>query len=165
MNNSMARKQGSPVISSSSCLLSILLGLAIFAGLFFILSVRLSSGPASGGETDGRAYLTVIPAPTLTPTVYLTPTQQTLEIHYVSEDGLSVGTTVEVYDTGGTGLSVRPRPGTGGILNFVAYDGERYVIIGGPDSKNDYIWWELEDVNDPERSGWAVSDYLRSVQP
>lgn len=161
----MARKHGSPVISASSCLLSFLLGLVIFAGLFFFLSVRLSSGPASGGEGDGRALVTVIPAPTLTPTVYFTETPQTLEIHYVSEDGLSVGTVVEVYDTGGTGLSVRPQPGTGGILNFVAYDGDRFNIIGGPDSKNDYIWWQLEDVSDPERSGWAVSDYLRPVQP
>ena len=160
----MARKHGSSVITPASCLTSVLLGLAVFIGLFFFLAVRLASGPASGGE-EVRALLTVIPAPTVTPTVYAEPTRQTLDIHYVSEDGLSVGAVVEVYDTGGTGLSVRPRPGTGGLLNFVAYDGERYQIIGGPDSKNDYVWWELKDTNDPERTGWAVSDYLRSVQP
>ena len=108
--------------------------------------------------------MTVIPAPTLTPTIYATKAPQTLEIHYVSEDGLSVGTLVEVYDTGSTGLSVRPQPGTGGYLNFVAREGERFRIVDGPDSRNDYIWWKLESENDPDRNGWAVSDYLRPVR-
>ena len=114
-------------------------------------------------ENSERSLMTVIPAPTLTPTIYATKTPQTLEIHYVSEDGLSVGALVEVYDTGPTGLSVRPQPGTGGYLNFVAHDGDRFQIVDGPDSRNDYIWWKLESVNDPERNGWAVSNYLRRV--
>ena len=107
--------------------------------------------------------MTVIPAPTLTPTVYATREPQTLEIHYVSEDGLSIGTMVEVYDTGSTGLSVRPQPGTGGYLNFVAPEGERFVITDGPDSRNGYIWWKLESLSDPERTGWAASDYLKPL--
>ncbi len=142
----------------------IIFAVMIFVGLVVFFVVRLT--PDSGSQDPSfqeKALLTVIPAPTVTPTVYATKEPQTLDIHYVSEDGLSIGTYVEVYDTGDTGLSVRPQPGTGGYLNFVAPEGERFTIVDGPDSKNDYIWWKLESPNDPERSGWAVSEYLKPV--
>lgn len=159
----MARSNEPPVVSVTSCLTIIVFGMMIFVALFFFFSVRMTALPPRTEDAQSRALMTVIAAPTLTPTVYATREPQTLDIHYVSEDGLSVGTVVEVFDTGSTGLSVRPQPGTGGYLNFVASEGERYTIVDGPDSKNDYIWWKLESVNDPERSGWAVSDFLRPV--
>lgn len=152
------------IVSLTSCLTIIIFGMMIFVGLFFFFAVRLTPGHQTAENEEARALLTVIPAPTLTPTVYATKVPQTLEIHYVSEDGLSVGTVVEVYNTGSTGLSVRPQPGTGGYLNFVAQEGERFTIVDGPDSRNEYIWWKLESVNDPERSGWAASDFLRAVK-
>ena len=151
------------VVSTASCLTIIIFGMMIFVGLFFFFTVRPLSDPETNSVSEEKALMTVIPAPTLTPTVYATKEPQKLEIHYVSEDGLSVGTRVQVYDTGSTGLSVRPQPGTGGYLNFVAQEGEQFLIVDGPDSKNDYIWWKLESPNDPDRSGWAVSDYLRAV--
>lgn len=152
------------VISLTSCMTILVLGMMIFVGLFFYFAVRLPVNQSAVIDENARALLTVIPAPTLTPTVYATKVPQTLEIHYVSEDGLSVGTVVEVYDTGSTGLSVRPQPGTGGYLNFVAHEGERFKIIDGPDSRNNYIWWKIESVNNPDRNGWAASDYLRAVK-
>ena len=152
------------VVSVTSCLTIIVFGMMIFVGLFFFFAVRMTDTPLPGNDQNARALMTVIPAPTLTPTVYATRVPQTLDIHYVSEDGLSIGTIVEVFDTGTTGLSVRPQPGTGGYLNFVAREGERFKIIDGPDSRNNYIWWKLESVNDPDRNGWAASEYLRAVQ-
>lgn len=152
------------VISVSSCLTVLVFGMMIFVGLFFYFAVRMPSGQLSAGEENARALLTVIPAPTLTPTVYATKVPQTLEIHYVSEDGLSVGSIVEVYGTEDTGLSVRPQPGTGGYLNFVAREGERFKIIDGPDSRNGYLWWKLESLIDPDRNGWAASEFLRAVR-
>ena len=140
----------------------IIFAVMIFAGLVIFFVVREPNEIKEPSQTE-KALVTVIPAPTVTPTVYATREPQTLDIHYVSEDGLSIGTIVEVYDTGSTGLSVRPQPGTGGYLNFVAQEGERFVIVDGPDAKNDYIWWKLEVPNNPDRSGWAVSDYLRPV--
>ena len=160
----MNRNNQPHIISLTSCLTILVLGMMVFVGLFFFFAVRLPADRGGGEDENTRALLTVIPAPTLTPTVYATKVPQTLEIHYVSEDGLSVGTVVEVYDTGSTGLSVRPQPGTGGYLNFVAQEGERFTIIDGPDSRNDYIWWKLESVNDPDRGGWAVSNFLRAVR-
>lgn len=160
----MDRNEKPHVIGITSCLSIIVLGMMIFVGLFFFFAVRMPSDTVPAAEESARALLTVIPAPTLTPTVYAIKVPQTLEIHYVSEDGLSIGTVVEVYGTENTGLSVRPQPGTGGYLNFVARDGERFKIIDGPDSRNGYLWWKLEALNDPERSGWAASDFLRAVQ-
>ena len=160
----MARRNEPPVVSATSCLTIIIFGMMIFVGLFFFFVVRPTSvGPTEINSLE-KALITVIPAPTLTPTVYATKVPQTLEIHYVSEAGLSVGTLVEVYDTGTTGLSVRPQPGTGGYLNFVAQEVERFMIVDGPYSKNDYIWWKLESPSDPERSGWAAADYLKAVE-
>ena len=158
----MARRDEPPVVSMTSCLTIIIFGMMIFVGLFFFFVVR-PAGQQSPLQAQEKALMTVIPAPTLTPTVYATKEPQTLEIHYVSEDGLSVGTLVQVFDTGNTGLSVRPQPGTGGYLNFVAPEGERFIIVDGPDTKNDYIWWKLESPGDPDRGGWAVSDYLKPL--
>ena len=160
----MKRNDSQLVISLTSCLAVLVIGMMVFVGLFFFFAVRLPVNQSQTVDENSRALLTVIPAPTLTPTVYATKVPQTLEIHYVSEDGLSVGTIVEVYNTGSTGLSVRPQPGTGGYLNFVAQEGEVFVIIDGPDSRNNYIWWKLESVNDPDRSGWAAADFLRAVK-
>ena len=160
----MDDNNSSRVLSFSSCLSVLVIGMVVFVGLFFFFAVRLQSSPVPAADENARAVLTVIPAPTLTPTVFATRAPQTLEIHYVSEDGLSVGTVVEVFDTGDTGLSVRPQPGTGGYLNFVAREGERFKIIDGPDSRNNYTWWKLESVNDPDRNGWAASDFLRKVK-
>ena len=160
----MDRNDQPHIFSITSCLSILLLGMVVFVGIFFYFAVRLPVSQGTENEENVRAQLTVIPAPTLTPTVYATKEPQTLEIHYVSEDGLSVGTVVEVYDTGSTGLSVRPEPGTGGYLNFVAQEGERFKIIDGPDSRNNYIWWKLEALNDPDRTGWAAADFLRAVK-
>ena len=148
----------------TSCLTIIIFGMMIFVGLFFFFVVRPMGQESPMLQSEEKALMTVIPAPTLTPTVYATKEPQTLDIHYVSEDGLSVGMLVQVYDTGNTGLSVRPQPGTGGYLNFVAPEGERFIIVDGPDAKNDYIWWKLESPDDPDRGGWAVSDYLRVLK-
>ena len=130
----MARRNDPPVINAASCLTIIVFGMMVFVGLFFFFVVRPTDQETLPLQSSEKALMTVIPAPTLTPTVYATKEPQTLEIHYVSEDGLSVGTVAEVYDTGGTGLSVRPQPGTGGYLNFVAPEGERFIIVDGPDA-------------------------------
>ena len=159
----MARREDPPVISAVSCLTIIIFGVMIFVGLFFFFVIRPMDRQAVPPEPAEKALMTVIPAPTLTPTVYATKEPQTLDIHYVSEDGLSIGTLVQGYDTGSTGLSVRPQPGTGGYLNFVAPEGERFIIVDGPDAKNDYVWWKLESPGNPDRGGWAVSDYLRAL--
>ena len=159
----MKRNDDPPVVSVTSCLTIIIFGMMIFVGIFLYFAIRGNAARMQNDALRARSLMTVIPAPTVTPTIYATKVPQTLEIHYVSEDGLSLGKVVEVYDTGTTGLSVRPQPGVGGYLNFVAQEGERFKIIDGPDSRNDYIWWKLESVNDPERSGWAVTDYLREV--
>ena len=156
----MNKRNVTPVLSVTSCLTILIFGMMIFIALFFFFAIR---GAGTSGEETGMAQLTVIAAPTVTPTVYATKEPQTLEIHYVSEDGLSVGTLVEVHGTENTGLSVRPNPGTGGYLNFVAAEGEIFKIVDGPDSKNDYVWWKIESVNDPDRTGWAVGDFLQPV--
>ena len=157
-------KRKASVINLTSCLTILVFGMLIFVGLFFFFSVRSTSAPAdTAADENARTLMTVIPAPTLTPTVYATKEPIKLDIHYVSEDGLSVGMVVEVYDVGDTGLSVRPEPGTGGYLNFVAPEGSRFRIVDGPDARNNYVWWKLESLNDPERGGWAASDFLRAV--
>ena len=160
----MARREDPSVVSMTSCLTIIIFGMMIFVGLFFFFVVRPTDQQSQTLQSQEKALMTVIPAPTLTPTVYATKEPQTLDIHYVSEDGLSVGMLVQVYDTGNTGLSVRPQPGTGGYLNFVAPEGERFIIVDGPDAKNDYIWWKLESPDNPDRGGWAVSDYLKALK-
>lgn len=136
-----------------------MLGMVTFIGLFLFFS--LSDKGRENAEKLTR--ITVIPAPTLTPTVYKTAEPIRLDVQYVSEGGLSLGALIEISGTEGNGLSVRPNPGTGGMLNFVAAEGERFRITDGPDAKNDYIWWKIESLTDPSRTGWAVEEYMRSL--
>lgn len=157
------RSNKAPVISVTSCLTVVVFAMIIFIALFVLFAIR--GGADHSEKTEGATLMTVIPAPTLTPTVYATAEPVTLDVHYVSVDGLSVGAIVEISGTENTGLSIRPEPGLGGWINFVAGEGERFEIVDGPDAKNDYTWWKLQGVNDEERSGWAVSEYLKLIRP
>ena len=144
----------------SGCLMILMFGMVVFIGLFLYFALS-----GSGRETAEKlTQITVIPAPTLTPTVHATAEPIQLDVKYVSEGGLSVGALIEISGTENTGLSVRPNPGTGGVLNFVAYDGERFKIIDGPEAKNDYVWWKIQSVSDADRSGWAVEDFMKGLQ-
>jgi hypothetical protein len=75
---------------------------------------------------------------------------------------ITVGITVVVNGVGANQLNVRDRAGLRGTtVLFRAPDGTRFTVIGGPQQADNFIWWQIEDVNNPANRGWAVSNYLQ----
>ncbi|MFO7322685.1 MAG: SH3 domain-containing protein [Chloroflexota bacterium] len=100
----------------------------------------------------------------LLPTTALTPTPTSI----------TVGATVEVINVGLSRLNVRENAGTSSRILFQANVGDRFVVIGGPQTTNEsgstLTWWNLRGVNDPTQTGWAVEndgqqDVLRVIAP
>lgn len=76
---------------------------------------------------------------------------------------LGVGYHVRINNTGGDGLRIRSAPGMESQTLYLGAEGEKYVIIGGPSLVDSRIWWQIESLQDENRSGWAVQDYLSSI--
>jgi PKD repeat protein/protocatechuate 3,4-dioxygenase beta subunit len=92
--------------------------------------------------------------------------------HVVFAAKFSPGDVVEVYNTGGVGLRVRDAPG-GNIIGK-KYDGERGMILEGPESAVSpddgilYTWWKVRWENSwiwtdgkEYREGWSAENWLR----
>ena len=110
----------------------------------------------------------VIQAPTATP---LPPTQTVPASNGTSQPasglpggGLAVGQVVQVTGTGGEGLRVRSQAGLDALILFLGSEGEYFEIKDGPQQKDGYAWWYLVSTSDPKRNGWAVSNFLTTVQ-
>lgn len=73
---------------------------------------------------------------------------------------IAIGDTVEVV-TDGMPLRLRSEPSTGSTIVTRLPDGARLTVVGGPQSADGYVWWELES---ELGRGWAAARYLRVVQ-
>lgn len=141
-------------------LVSLVVTLALVA-LFAILVVMM---PAPVQQPQTVAALTVIAAPTPTstqPPVIATPTPT----NPPNIEGISVGSYVQIAGTDGQGLRLRSGPGTSNPARLLGMDSEVFQVIDGPRFSDGFTWWFLEAPYDPDRSGWAASQYLRVVLP
>ena len=103
---------------------------------------------------------TPTPTPTATPTSTPLPTP-TLPL---SPEEVGVGVQVSVIGTGAAGLSIRATASTTAERLHIAAEGERFLVIDGPTSAEDFIWWQVRHIARPEQQGWVVQDYLQ-VEP
>lgn len=77
---------------------------------------------------------------------------------------MGIGVGVLVVDVGDQQLNVRDEPGIFGTeVLFRAAEGERFRVIGGPVQQDNFTWWQIQDSANPQRTGWAASQYLRAV--
>ena len=67
---------------------------------------------------------------------------------------------VLVKGTGHVGLRMRKNPGINEEILFLADEGETLKIIDGPNMIDNQIWWGLISIDNPQKSGWSVQDYL-----
>ncbi|WP_298010590.1 MULTISPECIES: SH3 domain-containing protein [Anaerolinea] len=134
-----------------------ILSLFLVAGLSF-----LAQRWASHQNTSQKAILTVIPAPTVTPTPLFIITE-TPEIASVEINGISIGVYVQISGTGGDGLRLRSGPGKEFPPLFLGYESEVFEVKDGPKFSDGITWWYLVAPYDQTRSGWAASDYLKLV--
>ena len=143
-----------------------LIGAVVFAlliiGIAFLV-FRRQDGQQAFTPTNPEYLVTLLPAPTETPTaiptsVLLTPTSE--EVSILPPDVVAVGRYVKVSGTQGVGLRMRAQAGTSGDVNFIALDDEAFKIIDGPLVSDGYTWWLCEALLDKTRSGWAAENYL-----
>jgi hypothetical protein len=77
---------------------------------------------------------------------------------------LFVGANVQIAGTGGDGLRLREGPSLNGQILFLAYEGEIYQVMDGPQDVDGYTWWYLIAPYDEKVQGWAVANFLAIVQ-
>ena len=73
---------------------------------------------------------------------------------------IALGMNIKVSGTGNEGLRMRAGAGIDQQTMFVAQEGESFQIIDGPTVLDSLIWWKIQSVNDPGKSGWSVQDYM-----
>jgi protein-tyrosine phosphatase len=136
----------------------LLLMLITICGLWGLLLVR-DGGLGRPTPTMPASTPSPVSSPSPTPTEIVEPTPT------ISPD-IALGSLVRVAGTEGQGLSLRAGPGSTYTRMDIALDGEVFVVADGPTRASGATWWKLRDPDDPERSYWAVANYLEpAAQP
>jgi hypothetical protein len=139
----------------------ILGALVVAGGLISLLALLFWLTPPAQ-VTGPVAQLTIIPAPSVTPTVNIVVTP-TGAANGEIVDGIGVGMFVQITGTGGDGLRLHDGAGVGTKPRFLGYENEVFRVKEGPKSADGFTWWYLEAPYDPSRVGWAASKYLQVV--
>lgn len=146
--------------------LGVLLGaialLVLIALGYFTRQARTAMAPAT-------PMLVLITAPTASitippPTETVEPSDTPVPSPPPEADGsLSPGSLVEVYGTEGDGLRLRANTGLDSKIVFLAVESEVFELRDGPVEMDGYEWWFLVNPYNLEKTGWAVSNYLRTI--
>ncbi len=140
------------------------LGLAVFL-LFITFVWILLNTPERPQPGTFSAELTIIPAPTSTPTTQPTATPDPNITPTPIPGQVMVGSYVQVAQTDGQGLRIRANPGLQGEFLFLALDSEMFIVQEGPVELDGYTWWLLTAPYDEQRVGWAASSFLEYIPP
>lgn len=136
---------------------------SILIAVSFLAAGWLTSAPPE--PYQGGAVITVIPVPTATPTPRPTATEVPLLSPTPDQSsGIQLGGYVQISGTEGDGLRLRRNPSLDGEIVYLGLEGEIFQVKGGPEDQDGYLWWQLEAPLNPDRQGWAVSDFLKFAQ-
>jgi hypothetical protein len=97
---------------------------------------------------------TATPQPTDTPTPVPPP---------IAQDGIQVGSLVEITGTEGDGLRLREEPSLDGRITFLGLENEVFEVREGPRQVDGYEWWYLSNPYNREKEGWAVANYIHQA--
>jgi hypothetical protein len=141
---------------------------ALVAGLALIcLSLAIFWGLRQPNSSAAlvTAVLNVIPASTLTLPPTISSDSATLEALPSPVPGeISLNAYVQITGTEGTGLRLRSEPGLNADVQLIGSEAEVFIVKDGPREVDGYTWWYLVGPFDESRSGWAVANYLFTVQ-
>ena len=144
----------------------IVMAIALAGGLILfgaLISLIFMSIPDQSAQSQGPV-VTLIPYATPTVTPSPTVSVENLGTPSIVVEGITVGTVVQIVETGGLGLRLRQNPGTTGTIQFVGQELELFTVVNGPVEQDDYVWWYLESPYDASRSGWAAASYLMVIE-
>lgn len=129
----------------------------LFIGVFYLITL----GRAKAEQP--QVMMTILPAPTLTPTMATPTAAPETTLTPAAVDGLAPGMYVQISGTEGDGLRLRIAAGTDKDSRFLGYESEVFQIKDGPIFADGFTWWLLEAPYDPARAGWAAGQYLTLV--
>jgi hypothetical protein len=152
-------------------LIWLILGVCVgILGTVVLLSVGFITRNRNQTLAASTPVLDIIPAPSTTPTRIASPTSPEEAIETPSatlapaaEGEINLGQLVEISGTGGDGLRLRVQPGLSATIAFLGVESEVFEVGGGPQEADGYQWWFLRNPYNTEKTGWAVSIYLRSI--
>lgn len=145
----------------------VILGALGFAGILLLITlITIGWTSPRFSPTVGfvPADLTMVPAPTHTPSVLPTSTiDPLLPTPTLAADSIGVGGYVQIDGTEGDGLRIRAAPGLSAETVFRGEEAEVFVVREGPQSADGHNWWYLVAPYDEMRAGWAAADFLAIV--
>lgn len=128
-----------------------------------VLTLQIGVFPYVNITSSQKAIVAITPVQTDIEAVIVSPTAVLEETENLP-GVVSLGMTVQVSGTGQDGLRMRAEPGTDQTVVFVANEGEYFSIIDGPVIKDSLIWWKIQALDNAQKVGWSVQDYLMAVQ-
>lgn len=146
--------------------LLVLVGVVALAALLALAGANLLGGQfAPGGETPIVIVITATPTPLPSPTpppTHPLPTDVPGATAPPEGEPLEpfVGATVQVL---AEQLNIREGPGLGFEPQFLAPQGSRFRVIGGPQEADNYVWWQVQYLDNPDQQGWAAQEFLEVV--
>jgi hypothetical protein len=125
----------------------------------------LVTAPAPANPQNIIALATVIPNPKIEEAINLPANDPYLPTPTPSPapGQISIGSVVQVTNTEGVGLRFRAQPSLVGKEVFMGFDTEAFKVVDGPRQADGYTWYFLASINNENRNGWAVSNYLVSI--
>ena len=134
-----------------------------------LLSVGFLTRNSQHQPADVTPVLSILRAPSASPTRSPSATpeasvQTPSPTQEPSEPGvLARGQLVEIFGTGGDGLRLRVQAGLDARIAFLGVESEVFEVLGGPEELDGFQWWFLGNPYNAEKTGWAVSNYLRPI--
>lgn len=152
---------------SKPILIRVLVGAAFVAVIIFLYLLLLLNGVAFSRNVKltPKANITVLAAGSIpTPDLgLLTITSTPTSVPSETINGISTQIFVMIHGTEGVGLRIRENPGTESGVNFIANESEVFKVIGGPQTVDGGVWWQLATPYDENRQGWASAEYLIAI--
>jgi hypothetical protein len=145
----------------------VIIGIVSLAGILVVITLILVGWASPRVSPDvgfAPADLTIIPAPTHTPSV-LPVTPNTNVTPTLVPNTIGITAYVQINGTEGEGVRVRAAPGLSGDTVFFASEAEVFIVRDGPQTADNYTWWYLVAPYDNTRAGWAVANFLAVIPP
>lgn len=128
-----------------------------------IIQLTAPASPTPPPPTLSLETATPLPTPTLQPTEPPSDSEEAVDSAETPTPPIAVGSYVEVFDTGGAGLSVRGGPSTDNIKLLVVDEGTVLPVLEGPTEGSGLVWWKV--LLDDGTEGWVAAQFLRVTNP